>query len=406
MGVHSYERRLTRVVNVGGVKIGGENPIVVQSMITEKTREIPAAAYQAAKLHDAGAQIVRITTQTIQDAKALGEIRQKLKVYPDIPYIPIVADVHHQGSAIAIKAAEHADKIRINPGLFVFNKPKKDYTQNDIDAELAIIERTLVPVIKACQERGRAMRIGVNHGSLSPRLTHMFGDTSEGMAQSALEYIRICEAYGFGDLVISMKASNVQNMIYANRLMAQRMDELGMDYPMHLGVTEAGKAEDGRAKSHIGIGALLVDGIGDTIRASLTEDPINEPDVCDKILHSARLRLNRADIISCPGCGRTEYDLPNVTDAIKAEFGHLKLRLGVMGCIVNGPGEMADAQYGYVGKGGKIALYRGREELKIVPQEEAFSAMKELLKQDGQWEEPPVVSNTGQLRVLNPRLTF
>jgi (E)-4-hydroxy-3-methylbut-2-enyl-diphosphate synthase len=247
-------------------------------------------------------------------------------------------------------------------------------------------------VIRACKARDLAMRIGVNHGSLAERLTVMYGDTPEGMAQSALEYLEICERHDFRNLVVSLKASRVQVMIQANRLMAQRMAERGMNYPLHLGVTEAGDGQYARIKSTLGIGTLLAEGIGDTIRVSLAEDPVNEIPVCREILQGLGLRRYQTEFIACPSCGRTKFDLPTVLAQVKAATGHLAgLNIAVMGCIVNGPGEMADADYGYVGKaGGKISLYRKRNEVKTgISQEEGVQELIALLQSDGVWQDPP-----------------
>jgi (E)-4-hydroxy-3-methylbut-2-enyl-diphosphate synthase len=388
-----YPRRRTRAVHVGSVTIGGGNPVVVQSMITEETHNVAAAAEQIIAMHRAGSEIVRVTTPNMQEAKCLAEIRLEVKRrYRDVP---LVADVHHQGSDIAVEVAKYVDKIRINPGLFVFRKPvqrSEDYSQAEIDAELEEIERNLLPVIRACRDYGRAMRIGVNHGSLAERLTVMYGDTPEGMVESAMEYIRLCERHGFRDIVLSLKASRVPVMLAANRLMVQRMDAEGMDYPLHLGVTEAGDGQYARVKSTCGIGTLLAEGIGDTIRVSLAEDPINELPVCYDILQSLGLRKTKVEFIACPSCGRTKFDLPTVLAQVKAATGHLVgLDIAVMGCIVNGPGEMADADYGYVGKaGGKISLYRGRVEVRTgIPQERGVEELVHLIKADGKWTDPP-----------------
>ena len=232
---------------------------------------------------------------------------------------------------------------------------------------------------------------GVNHGSLADRLTVMYGDTPEGMVQSALEFLEICERHGFKNLVVSLKASRVQVMVQANRLMVRRMAERGMNYPLHLGVTEAGDGQYARVKSTAGIGTLLAEGIGDTIRVSLAEDPIHEIPVCYEILQALGLRRTKTEFIACPGCGRTKFDLPTVLNEVRDATGHLKgLNIAVMGCIVNGPGEMADADYGYVGKGeGLISLYRGREIVKnMVPAEQGVEELVSLLKSDGVWEEP------------------
>ena len=273
----SYPRRRTRAVRVGNITIGGGHPVVVQSMITEETRNVAACVAQIIAMHEAGCEIVRVTTPTLAEAHCLGEIQAEVRRrgYD----VPLVADVHHQGSDIAVAVARFVDKVRINPGLFVFRKPRQrtdEYTEAEVQEELFAIEESLLPVIEVCKERDIAMRIGVNHGSLAERLTVMHGDTPQGMVESALEYIRICEAHGYKNLVISLKASRVPVMLAANRLMAWRMDEAGMDYPLHLGVTEAGDGEYARIKSTAGIGTLLAEGIGDTIRVSLAEDPINE----------------------------------------------------------------------------------------------------------------------------------
>src|SRR5262249_5306631 len=236
-----------------------------------------------------------------------------------------------------------------------------------------------------------AMRIGVNHGSLSDRLTVMYGDTPEGMVQSALEFIEICEKHHYRNLVISLKASRAPVMIQANRLMVQRMNERGMDYPLHLGVTRAGDGQYARVKSTAGIATLLAEGIGDTIRVSLAEDPVNELPVCYEVLQALGLRRTQVEFVACPGCGRTKFDLPTVINDVRDDTRHLVgLNIAVMGCIVNGPGEMADADYGYVGKaGGKIALYRGREVVKeSVPQERGVEELVALIHADGKWVEP------------------
>ncbi len=390
----SYSRRLTRAVRVGNIIIGGNHPIVVQSMITEETHNVPGAVAQIIAMHQAGSEIVRVTTPNLAEARCLAEIKSELKrQYRDVP---LVADVHHQGSDIAVEVAKYVDKIRINPGLFVFRKRVQrtiDYSAMEIQEEQAAIESELLPVIEACKRYGCAMRIGVNHGSLAERLTVMYGDTPEGMVQSAIEYIQICERHDFRDIVISLKASRVSVMLQANRLMAHRMAELGMDYPLHLGVTEAGDGQYARIKSTTGIGTLLAEGIGDTIRVSLSEDPVNELPVCYDILQALGLRRTKTEFIACPSCGRTKFDLPTVLAQVKSATGHLAgLNVAVMGCIVNGPGEMADADYGYVGKaGGKISLYRGHEEVKSgLPQERGVEELIALIKTDGRWEEPPL----------------
>ncbi|NUQ70770.1 MAG: (E)-4-hydroxy-3-methylbut-2-enyl-diphosphate synthase [Chthonomonadales bacterium] len=388
----TFPRRPTRPVRVGDIVIGGDHPIVVQSMINAETHDIPNAVAQIIAMHRAGAEIVRVTAPNLQEARCLADIRDEVRRrYREVP---LVADVHHQGTAIAVEVAQHVQKVRINPGLFVYRKRverSEEYSRSEVDEELEAIEAELRPVIGACRERGVAMRIGVNHGSLAERLTVMYGDTPEGMVESALEYIRICERHDYRDLVISLKASRVPVMLAANRLMAQRMDAEGMDYPLHLGVTEAGDGPYARIKSTAGIATLLAEGIGDTIRVSLAEDPIEELPVCYEILQALGLRKTRVEFIACPSCGRTKFNLPSVLQRVKAATSHLVgLDIAVMGCIVNGPGEMADADYGYVGKaGGKISLYRKREEVKAnIPQERGVDELIALIKADGRWIEP------------------
>ncbi|HTE83284.1 MAG TPA: (E)-4-hydroxy-3-methylbut-2-enyl-diphosphate synthase, partial [Dehalococcoidia bacterium] len=342
--------------------------------------------------HAAGCEIVRVTTPTMADARCLGEIKQELRKR-GTP-VPLVADVHHQGTDIAVEVAGYVDKVRINPGLFVYRKPRmraEEYSEDEIEMEHAAIEQSLLPVIQVCRQRDIAMRIGVNHGSLAERLLVTYGDTPEGMVESAMEYARICRAHDYNNLVISLKASRVPIMIQANRLMAKRMGDEGMDYPLHLGVTEAGDGQYARVKSTAGIATLLAEGIGDTIRVSLAEDPLEELPVCYDILQALGLRKTQVEFIACPSCGRTKFDLPSVFGQVKDATRHLVgLNIAVMGCIVNGPGEMADADYGYVGKaGGVIALYRGNEMVKAsVPQEEGVEQLVGLIKADGRWVEP------------------
>jgi (E)-4-hydroxy-3-methylbut-2-enyl-diphosphate synthase len=372
--------------------MGGGHPVVVQSMITEETRNIEACVEQIIQLHEAGCELVRVTTPSLGEAQALEEIRAK--VTERHGYVPLTADVHHQGTAIAVEAAKYVDEVRINPGLFVFHKHTNqiEYSQAEHEAERAAIEECFVPVIEACKKHDRAMRVGVNHGSLSERMLVTYGDTPEGMVQSALEYLRICEKHGYRNVNISAKASRVPIMVAANRLMVIRMDEEGMAYPLHLGVTEAGDGEYARIKSTAGIATLLLEGIGDTIRVSLTEDPINEIPVCYDILQGLGLRKTKVEYIACPSCGRTKFNLPTVLNQVRDATNHLVgLEIAVMGCVVNGPGEMADADYGYVGAaGGKITLYRKREIVKTgIPQERGVIELIDLLKADGAWKDPP-----------------
>ena len=387
----SLPRRKTRPVPVGDITIGGGHPVVVQSMINEDTLDVEGSVASIRKLHEIGCEIVRVTVPSLAHAKALAEIKEKLAA--TYQPVPLVADVHHNGMKIALEVAKHVDKVRINPGLYVFEKPKSDRTEysetefNDIGDQ---IRATLEPLVISLRDQGKAMRIGVNHGSLAERMLFTYDDTPEGMVESALEFIRICESLDFYNLVVSMKASRVPVMLAAYRLMARRMDELGMDYPLHLGVTEAGDGEYGRIKSTAGIGTLLAEGIGDTIRVSLTESPEKEIPVCYSILQALGLRKTMVEYVACPSCGRTLFNLEEVLHKVREATNHLTgLDIAVMGCIVNGPGEMADADYGYVGKNpGFISLYRGKEEVTKVPEDEGVAALIDLIKSDGRWVEP------------------
>jgi (E)-4-hydroxy-3-methylbut-2-enyl-diphosphate synthase len=387
----TIHRRKTRPVKVGDVTIGGGYPVVVQSMINEDTLDIEGSVAAIRRLHEIGCEIVRVTVPSMAHAKALAEIKAKLaQIYQPVP---LVADVHHNGMKIALEVAKHVDKVRINPGLYVFEKPKNErteYTEAEFQEIGAKIRETLEPLVVSLRDQGKAMRIGVNHGSLAERMLFTYGDTPEGMVESALEFIEICESLDFRNIVISLKASRVPVMLAAYRLMVKRMNELGMEYPLHLGVTEAGDGEYGRIKSTAGIGTLLADGIGDTIRVSLTESPEKEIPVCYSILQALGLRKTMVEYVACPSCGRTLFNLEEVLHKVREATKHLTgLDIAVMGCIVNGPGEMADADYGYVGKqSGYIALYRGRDEIKRVPEERGVEELINLIKADGRWVEP------------------
>ncbi|NER40148.1 MAG: (E)-4-hydroxy-3-methylbut-2-enyl-diphosphate synthase [Oscillatoria sp. SIO1A7] len=387
----AIRRRKTRPVPVGKVTIGGGYPVVVQSMINEDTLDIDGSVAAIRRLHEIGCEIVRVTVPSMAHAKALAKIKQKLiAAYQEVP---LVADVHHNGMKIALEVAKHVDKVRINPGLYVFEKPKAnrtEYTETEFAEIGEKIRATLEPLVISLREQNKSMRIGVNHGSLAERMLFTYGDTPEGMVESALEFIRICESLDFRNLVISLKASRVPVMLAAYRLMAQRMDRLGMDYPLHLGVTEAGDGEYGRIKSTAGIGTLLAEGIGDTIRVSLTEAPEKEIPVCYSILQALGLRKTMVEYVACPSCGRTLFNLEEVLHQVREATKHLTgLDIAVMGCIVNGPGEMADADYGYVGKQpGYISLYRGREEITKVPENQGVEELIKLIQADGRWVDP------------------
>jgi (E)-4-hydroxy-3-methylbut-2-enyl-diphosphate synthase len=352
-------RRKTRPVQVGNITVGGGAPVVVQSMINEDTLDIDGSVAGIRRLHEIGCEIMRVTVPSMAHAAALSEIRQKLKrTYMDVP---LVADVHHN-----------------------------EYTQSEFDEIAEKVRDTLKPLVLSLKEQGKAMRIGVNHGSLAERMLFTYGDTPQGMVESAIEFIRICEDLDFRNIVISMKASRVPVMIAAYQLMVKRMDALGMDYPLHLGVTEAGDGEYGRIKSTAGIATLLSQGIGDTIRVSLTEAPEKEIPVCYSILQSLGLRKTMVEYVACPSCGRTLFNLEEVLHKVREATSHLVgLDIAVMGCIVNGLGEMADADYGYVGKTpGTISLYRGKEEIKRVPEAEGVEQLIALIKSDDRWVDP------------------
>ncbi|PZV16562.1 MAG: 4-hydroxy-3-methylbut-2-en-1-yl diphosphate synthase [Leptolyngbya sp.] len=387
----TIHRRKTRPVAVGDITIGGSNPVVVQSMINEDTLDIAGSVAGIRRLHEIGCEIVRVTVPSMAHAIALAEIKQKL--IATYQPVPLVADVHHNGMKIALEVAKHVDKVRINPGLYVFEKPKSDrteYTDSEFGDIGDKIRETLEPLVVSLRDQGKAMRIGVNHGSLAERMLFTYGDTPQGMVESALEFIHICESLNFHNIVISMKASRVPVMLAAYRLMAERMDALGMEYPLHLGVTEAGDGEYGRIKSTAGIATLLAEGLGDTIRVSLTEAPEKEIPVCYSILQALGLRKTMVEYVACPSCGRTLFNLEEVLHKVRDATNHLTgLDIAVMGCIVNGPGEMADADYGYVGKqAGFISLYRGREEIKRVPEADGVEELINLIKTDGRWVDP------------------
>ena len=458
------KRRISTEVRVGNIGIGGANPIRIQSMATVDTNDTEGCVSQAKRIIDAGGELVRFTTQGTREAENMKNISARLKA--DGYTQPLVADVHFTAHTADV-AAQYCEKVRINPGNYV--DPGRtfkhlEYTDVEYAAELQKIEQKLVPFINICKEHHTAVRIGVNHGSLSDRIMSRYGDTPEGIVESCMEFLRIFRREQFNDVVISIKASNTVVMVRTVRLLVQTMDKENMHYPLHLGVTEAGEGEDGRIKSAVGIGALLTEGIGDTIRVSLSEEPeaeipvarklvelipectrlraeaeanikddtitltLDAPDyetlqlkaamavgallidrkateltirleegsklstlhsplstLSDAILQAARIKFTKTEYISCPGCGRTLYNLQETIARIKAATSHLVgLKIGIMGCIVNGPGEMADADYGYVGAGrGKISLYRQKEcVLKNIPEEEAVEKLLELIRKD------------------------
>ncbi len=494
MNLNKYERRVSHEVSFGSARIGGKNPVAVQSMTNTSTNDTAASVAQIERIDRAGGGIVRLTAQGVREGENLRPIVEQLR--QEGFDTAIVADIHFLPEVAAV-AARYVDKVRINPGNYRLDRGD--------------LER----LISQCRERGVALRIGVNHGSLAKRIFDRWGDTPEGMVEAAMEFLRICQREKFDQVVVSMKSSNTRVMVAAYRLLVEAMEREGMTYPIHLGVTEAGNGLEGRIKSAVGIGALLADGIGDTIRVSLTEAPENEIPVarllaehfanrpgefpilhperysptaftrrCEAagtprihseslegyaiveaqsenptaelraailnrneagpvvvkcryasgsveevavraaadlgplfldgladaiwveapqldeatlreielmILQAARVRFSHTEYIACPGCGRTLYNLEETLATIKSRTSHLKnLKIGVMGCIVNGPGEMADADYGYVGAApGRITLYKGRTVVaRNIPQEEALDRLIELIKANNDWIDP------------------
>ena len=441
---------ISRPVKVGSVTIGGGAPIVVQTMCNTHTSDVEASFRQCVELADAGAQMIRLTVPSVAQVDSLAEIHSRLR---EVRIgVPIVADVHFS-SEIAIAAASVVEKVRINPGNF----------HRDHDKAREQFAR----LVAVCREHGTALRIGVNHGSLGERITSLYGNTAFAMKEAAMEWLRMCRDNDFDAVVVSLKASNTIVMVEAYRLLVEAMAAEDMHYPLHLGVTEAGNGDAGRIKSLVGISALLADGVGDTVRVSLTEPPVNElpaaqylsdryghrlhssmfhismfdggrrvsavynapsrerllfdaacdfgkrlldkeidtlkiggsyldgngavveitPEfgeyLVDELMQAARRRFYRPEYIACPGCGRTMYNLQEAFERVKARTAHLKgMVIAVMGCIVNGPGEMADADWGYVGEGnGKVSIYKGKEAvLRHVPETDAVDRLLELIE--------------------------
>lgn len=454
-------RRTTTPTHVGNITIGGGAPIRVQSMTTTNTNDTEASVAQAKRIIAAGGELVRLTTQGRREAENMANISAALKAEGIMT--PLVADVHFNAN-VADVAAQYCEKVRVNPGNYVDPArtfKKLEYTDEEYAEELKKIEQRFVPFLNICKEHKTAVRIGVNHGSLSDRIMSRYGDTPEGIVESCLEFLRICKREQFNDVVLSIKASNTVVMVTSVRLLVKAMEKEDMHYPLHLGVTEAGEGEDGRIKSAVGIGALLTEGIGDTIRVSLSEEPEAEipvakklvsfidecaakresariendtlilefdedntedlqlkaamsagallidgkakeltiynkgeeqKELADSILQAARVKFTKTEYISCPGCGRTLYDLRGTIAKIKEAIGEASkqdkrfntLKIGIMGCIVNGPGEMADADFGYVGAGpNKISLYKGKECVeKAIPEAEAVDKLLALIKEN------------------------
>ena len=557
--MQSEIRRRSRVVRIGDVLVGGQEPIRIQSMLTCDTCDLPKVIEEMEELVEAGCEIIRVTVPNHKSVEALPKIRE-LMVNRGIN-TPLVADIHFNPQ-LAVNAAEFVEKVRINPGNYADKKrfEIREYSEAQYQDELQRLEEKLLPLIKQLQKYDRSLRIGTNHGSLSDRVMNRFGDTPEGMAESAMEFLRILEKHQYFETVISMKASNPIVMRAAYQEIVRKMDLERMNYPLHLGVTEAGNGIDGRVKSALGIGSLLLDGIGDTIRVSLTEPAMHEipaarsilngvnkfarkavptqfkkqskiisneiefdgtklggesplrligisdfvledfpsepfdkvwnqkqweseilpnlhpfdsrnPNTRNKailvesdelnidrirefreisvtkglkpvflvkltltededelmglaanlgtlilenalhglivpttnqndptlemilsLLQAARVKTFKADFISCPSCGRTHFDLQTATAKIKMKTEHLRgVKIGIMGCVVNGPGEMADADFGYVGSGfGKISLYKGQNCVrKNIPEEKAVDYLIELIQEHGMWQDRP-----------------
>lgn len=499
----------SRVINIGSLSLGGSLPVRVQSMTSTDTLDTEASVAQCIRIIEAGGHLVRLTAQGVREAENLLNIRSSLRAAGF--GTPLCADIHFNPAAAEVAAAI-VEKVRINPGNYADKRAsfiRQELTAAEYSSELERIRERLLPLIKICKDHGTVVRIGVNHGSLSDRIMTRYGNTPEGMAVSAVEFLRIFRDEGFNDLVVSMKSSDTRVMVDSNRRIVSMMMAEGMDYPVHLGITEAGEGDDGRIISAAGIGALLAEGIGDTVRVSLSEAPereipvareiirfiggdagrIGKPcaapatsaptgrympevvtesggrftdekgqtpegkivtftaeDICQNIpadggpiilnpvfseddpvrlrtdaaallgryfiarsvqglcisnrgkvqgaalrdlsfsiLQATEARITRTRYISCPTCGRTKFNLEQAVQKVKAATTHLTgMKIAVMGCIVNGPGEMAGSDYGYVGAGdGKVHIYRGTDPvLKNIPEAEALSRLLELIEKD------------------------
>ncbi|MCK9163428.1 MAG: (E)-4-hydroxy-3-methylbut-2-enyl-diphosphate synthase [Bacteroidales bacterium] len=381
-------RRLSWEVMVGNIGIGGRNPVRIQSMTNTDTMDIIATCDQVERLVGEGCELVRITAPDVLAAQNLRNI--KIELEKRNCFVPLIADIHFNPKAAEVAAAI-VEKIRINPGNYTDrNRGKISYSETEYNAELDKIKERLAPLIEICKKHNTAIRIGTNHGSLSERVVSRYGNTPLAMAISALEFAKICHSLGFDNLILSEKSSNVKTMVSSTRILCELLDNEGLNYPIHIGVTEAGDGQDGRIKSAVGIGALLAIGIGDTIRVSLTEKPEAEILVAKDILQASGDKIYKAEFVSCPSCGRTKYDIEAALAKVKQECSHLVgIKIGVMGCIVNGPGEMADAHYGYVGSGNKkVNLYRSKDLVySNIDEDKAIEMLKEMIRQDGNWKD-------------------
>jgi (E)-4-hydroxy-3-methylbut-2-enyl-diphosphate synthase len=358
----TIDRRKTREVSVGNVAIGGDNSIRIQSMTSVPTKNVTGNVEQICELVECGCEIVRLAVTTVDDVKSLAEIKNVL--HRRGTTVPVVADVHFS-PMIATNCLMTADKVRINAGNFsdkLFGA--KEFSEDKFVAGKRRLQEKLEVFFAAAKAAGKPIRIGINSGSLAPRVTCKFGHGDEAMWESAKECLEAAEQVKFGDLVLSFKASDVGKMVSANRLACAQMDQYGWNFPIHLGVTESGNGDSGRIKSAIGIGTLLMAGIGDTIRVSLTENPVNEIGVAKDILQACGINRHCVEIISCPSCGRTTFDIQLVLDVVKSELGKLKnferLKVAVMGCAINGLGEAGDADLAIVGNpNGSLSIYGG-----------------------------------------------
>lgn len=432
----------SREVKIGSLKIGGNNPIALQSMTNTDTLDVRATVEQVKRLTKAGCSLVRITTPTIEHVRSLEKIKDTL--YKESCFVPLVADVHFL-PAVALYAAEIVEKVRINPGNYVDkSKGQTEYTKLEHEQAKNRTKERMEPLIQACKKNKTVLRLGVNQGSLSERMLTTYGHTPAALVASAMEFVDICEEQEFYDIVLSMKSSSVKRMITSVKMAVEEMKNRGNIYPIHLGVTEAGNGIEGRLTSAIGIGTLLKEGIGDTIRVSLTEEPEREIPVArsivywaqhfaqkeasfesipaeelpiasavalgdklikgedvvdlekaamlenekatliDELYQAAEVRYYKAHFVACPSCGRTLYNIQDVFDKVKNRFSSYKgITIAVMGCIVNGPGEMEDADYGYIGSGnGLVNLYKkGCLVEKNIREEEALDALERLINQ-------------------------
>lgn len=345
----SIQRKNTRVVNIGGVLIGGNNPIAIQSMTNTKTEDVSATVNQILRLEEAGCEIIRCAVPTMEAAEAIGEIKKRV-------HIPVVADIHFD-YRLAIAAMENGvDKIRINPG------------------NIGSPER-IKAVVDAAKEMNIPIRVGVNSGSLEKNLVEKYGGvTAEGIVESALDKVKIIEDMGYDNLVISIKSSDVMMCVKAHELISEKTD-----YPLHVGITESGTVMTGSIKSAVGLGLILGQGIGDTIRVSLTGDPVEEIKAAKTILKTLGIRQSGIEIVSCPTCGRTSIDLIGLAQKVEklaADYDNLNLKLAVMGCVVNGPGEAREADLGVAGGKGEGILIKKGEVVKKMPEAELLSALK------------------------------